>query len=457
MSARVLMIEPASISPESSCRSVLNPDLRYEWQTWEGFRPGMVLGSRAQLIVPHVVAETQNVVSFFRWLRESPIRVLTLAVLPECPSPELLAASEVADDLVFWPVRGQELDVRIRRLLPDRSRLSAEIENDLGKEMGLAQLVGMHPSILQAARLAALFAATNAAVLITGETGTGKELFAHAIHSLSKRKSGPFIPVDCGSLPEQLAENELFGHCRGAFTDAHKDQRGLAAMAEDGTLFLDEVDALSPPNQAKLLRFLQEGTYRALGAERFMRSNARVIAASNRSIEDRVQQGQFRSDLYFRLNVLRLHLPPLRERPEDIPLLAQHFLDHEFAAERVRMSFSATAMRKIENHYWPGNVRELSNAVQRAAVCSKGQKITPQDITLANEGAATESNLITGEGFQRARRQVIEQFERGYVEHLLTRHAGNVTHAAHEAGKERRSFGKLVKKYNLGLRSHTNL
>jgi DNA-binding NtrC family response regulator len=457
MSARVLMIEPATISPESSCRSVLNPELRDERQTWESFRPETVLGSRAQLIVPHVVAETQNALAFFRWLRESPIRILTLAILPECPSPELLAASDVADDLVFWPVRSHELEVRIRRLLQDHSRLSHEIENDLGKEMGLAQLVGMHPSILQAARQAVLFAATNAAVLITGETGTGKELFAHAIHSLSKRKNGPFIPVDCGSLPEQLAENELFGHCRGAFTDAHKDQRGLAAMAEDGTLFLDEVDALSPANQAKLLRFLQEGTYRALGAERFMRSNARAIAASNRSIEDRVQQGQFRSDLYFRLNVLRLHLPPLRERREDIPLLAQHFLDHEFASERVRRSFSAAAMRKIENHSWPGNVRELFNAVQRAAVCSKGQTITPQDIALANEGAATESHLITGEGFQRARRQAIEQFERGYVEHLLTRHAGNVTHAAHEAGKERRSFGKLVKKYNLGLRSHTNL
>jgi DNA-binding NtrC family response regulator len=294
-------------------------------------------------------------------------------------------------------------------------------------------------------------------VLITGETGTGKELFAHAIHSLSKRKSGPFIPVDCGSLPEQLAENELFGHCRGAFTDAHRDQRGLAAMAEDGTLFLDEVDALSLANQAKLLRFLQEGTYRALGAERFMRSNARVIAASNQSIEDRVQQGHFRSDLYFRLNVLRLHLPPLRERREDIVLLARHFLDHEFASEPLRKSFSAAAIHKIESHSWPGNVRELFNAVQRAAVCSRGQSITPHDIPLANEGATAESNVISGEGFQRARRRAIEQFERVYVENLLARHSGNVTRAASEAGKERRSFGKLVKKYNLGIRAHSNL
>jgi DNA-binding NtrC family response regulator len=457
MSARVLIIEPASIPPESSCRSVLNLELCYERQAWESFRPEMVLGSRAQLIVSHVVTETQNAVAFFRSLRASPIRILTLAILPECPGPELLAASEVADDLVFWPVRGQELDVRIRRLLQDHSLVAQKIENDLGKEMGLAQLVGMHASILQVARQAVLFAATNAPVLITGETGTGKELFAHAIHSLSKRKSGPFIPVDCGSLPEQLAENELFGHCRGAFTDAHKDQRGLAAMAADGTLFLDEVDALSPANQAKLLRFLQEGTYRALGAERFTRSNACVIAASNRSIEDRVQQGQFRDDLYFRLNVLRLHLPPLRERREDISLLAQHFLDHECTSERARKVFSAAAMRKLTNYFWPGNVRELFNSVQRAAVCSNGQTITPQDIILANEAAPTETVLAIAEGFQRARRQAIEQFERGYVEHLLTRHAGNVTQAAREAGKERRSFGKLVKKYNLGPRSHPNL
>jgi DNA-binding NtrC family response regulator len=266
--------------------------------------------------------------------------------------------------------------------------------------------------------------------------------------------------VDCGSLPEQLAENELFGHCRGAFTDAHKDQRGLAAMAEDGTLFLDEVDALSPANQAKLLRFLQEGTYRALGAEHFSRSNARVIAASNRCIEDRVQQGQFRSDLYFRLNVLRLHLPPIRERRADISLLARHFLENECAAERMRKSFSPAALRKLEAHHWPGNARELFNAVQRATVCCRGHLIMPEDIVLSNEVLSNETagdaGVVANESFRCARRQAIEQFERGYVEQLMTRHSGNVTQAARDAGKERRSFGKLVKKYSLSPRSHSN-
>jgi DNA-binding NtrC family response regulator len=424
------------------------------------FPSGHAVGLPAAFDSPSRRSGNPKAISFFRWLRESPVRIPTLAILPEFPSHELLAAAEVVDDLVFSPVRGKELEVRIQRLLQNQPRLSQEIETDLRKEMGLAKLVGRHPSILQAAQQAVLFAASNAPVLITGETGTGKELFAHAIHSLSKRKGGPFIPVDCGSLPEQLAENELFGHCLGAFTDAHKDQRGLAAMAEDGTLFLDEVDALSPANQAKLLRFLQEGTYRALGAERFSRSNARVIAASNRCIEDRVQQGQFRSDLYFRLNVLRLHLPLLRERHADVSLLARHFLENECAAERMRKSFSPAALRKLETHHWPGNARELFNAVQRATICCRRHLIMPEDIVLLNDvlsnEAAGEAGTVANESFRCARRQAIEQFERDYVEQLMTRHSGNVTQAARDAGKERCSFGKLVKKYSLGPRSHTN-
>jgi DNA-binding NtrC family response regulator len=456
VSARVLIIESGSNAPESSCQSALSTAFCCERREWETLRRDMITDSNAALILPCVVPETPKALAFFQWLGETPAHVPTLAILPESPSPELLTASQAADDVLFWPVRGNELEFRIQRLLQLPSRISHKIENDLGKELGLANLVGAHPSILRAARQAVLFAGTNAPLLITGETGTGKELFAHATHALSSRKHGPFIPVDCASLPEHLAENELFGHCRGAFTDAHKDQRGLAALAENGTLFLDEVDALSATNQAKLLRFLQEGTFRALGAERFTRSNARVIAASNHSIEDRVQQGKFRSDLYFRLNVLRLHLPALRERRGDILLLAQHFLENECGGGPGRKRFSVPAMRKLESHHWPGNARELFNIVQRASVCSKGAMILPGDIMLANE-TTVESNVVSGESFQRARRQALEQFERDYVEQLLNRHEGNVTQAAREAGKERRAFGKLVKKYNLGLRLRHNL
>src|SRR5262249_54573809 len=253
----------------------------------------------------------------------------------------------------------------------------------LEDELAISQVVGDHPSFRRAVHQVRLFAPSEASVLITGETGTGKELFAHAIHTVSRVRGGPFIPVDCGALPENLAENELFGHRRGAFTDAYADQKGLAAMAEGGTLFLDEIDSLSSGNQAKLLRFLQERTYRALGSDRFSKAKVRVIAATNRDIEEAVRSKQFRSDLYFRLSVLRLNLPSLRQRQGDVLLLAEHFLENE--CEGKRKALSAAASRKLESHNWPGNVRELFNVIQRAVVSSTGRLIRPEDIILDGE------------------------------------------------------------------------
>jgi DNA-binding NtrC family response regulator len=446
----VLLLEPSSTSAQPELRRIVESHARCEPRSWQSFARESLHRAHLHLIMASVEPQSADAADFFQWLLRNPVPIPVLAVLPESIDPEILrTVAEVTDDFLFSPVREKELNARLARILAPRS--CAEI---LGEEIGLANLVGKDPSFVKALEQVKLFTCSNAPVLITGETGTGKELFAHAIHSLSRRKNGPFIPVDCGALPEHLAENELFGHCRGAFTDAHRDQRGLAAMAEDGTLFLDEVDALSPANQGKLLRLLQEGTYRALGAERFTRANARVIAASNRNLEERVQQGLFRTDLYFRLNVLRLHLPPLRERREDISLLARHFLDSECAAHERRW-FSAAAMRKLENYQWPGNARELFNAVQRATVCCKGHVILPEDIVLSRE---TPGDVVVAanESFRGARQRAIEQFERSYVEKLMAQHAGNVTQAARAAEKERRSFGKLVKKYNLGSRPQSN-
>ncbi|HSS99404.1 MAG TPA: sigma-54 dependent transcriptional regulator [Terriglobales bacterium] len=286
-------------------------------------------------------------------------------------------------------------------------------------------------------------------MLITGETGTGKELFAHAVHSLSRRKNGPFIPVDCSALPEHLAESELFGHCRGAFTDAHSDRKGLAAMAEGGTLFLDEIDSLSATTQAKLLRFLQEGTYRALGTDRFVRANVRVLAASNRNMEECVREGKFRSDLYFRVNILRLQLPSLRERRADIPLLANYFLEHHnLGSGQPRKIFSPAALRNLQSYSWPGNVRELFNTVERAAVCCTGRLIAPAHISFAYPSVQSTNVAVDG-NFRHAKQCMIERFEQNYIEELLAKHGGNITHAAQEACKDRRAFGKLAKKYGI--------
>jgi DNA-binding NtrC family response regulator len=311
----------------------------------------------------------------------------------------------------------------------------------------MAQMVGNDPGFIQAIQQIPLVAAIDAPVLLTGETGTGKELCARAIHLMSRRHSGPFIPVECGALPENLAENELFGHVRGAFTDAQHDQKGLVGMAEAGTLFLDEIDTLSLSVQAKLLRLLEENCYRVLGGEQFSKANIRVIAATNGNIEECVRRKVFRSDLYYRLNVLRLHLPPLRERRVDVGLLAAWFLDSLCKSTgSARKLLSSAALRKLEGYDWPGNVRELFNLIQRAAVLSTGSLILPCYISLPESAEITEG---AGETFRQARTRAVERFEHQYILGLLSKHHGNITKAALEARKERRAFGRLAKKYGI--------
>jgi DNA-binding NtrC family response regulator len=433
--------------------STLRAQTKYaiEITDWASFRP-QELNPGIHLILVHAVSAEEKALVFFGCLRDFPISTPVLAILPEHFEDGVLRElSQVADDFLVYPLRTEELNLRIGRILGrwgnGREQLQATLENDLV----LAQMVGQHPSFRAAVQQVTIFGASDASILITGETGTGKEVFAHAIHALGSAHKGPFIPVDCGALPEHLVENELFGHRRGAFTDAHTEQKGLAAMAEGGTLFLDEIDSLSLASQAKLLRFLQERSYRALGADHYTQANVRVIAATNRPIEDAVRLKEFRSDLYFRLSVLRLKLPSLRERPGDIPLLARHFLQNECSGQHK--SFSAAALHLLESHHWPGNVRELFNAIQRAVICSPGQQILPEHISLNDEAVDPVKSGSANQDLKTAKRQMIEQFERSYIEQLLARHQGNVTRAAREAGKERRAFGKLVKKY--GIHDHT--
>jgi len=262
---RVLIVDHNAVTSPINYLGALDARTLCERTTWNHFRVEGLLRCSAQLVLANATAITDSVAFFFNWLRNHPIQTPLVVILPEFPDRDFLRmVSEVADDFVFWPLRDQELHQRIARILEPQSGAHAQTSKLLESEMALSRLAGRHPAFLQAVEQVPLFAASNAPVLITGETGTGKELFAHAIHSLSNRRNGPFIPLDCGTLPEQLAENELFGHRRGAFTDAHADQKGLAGMADGGTLFLDEIDALSLVNQAKLLRFLQEGTYRSL-------------------------------------------------------------------------------------------------------------------------------------------------------------------------------------------------
>jgi DNA-binding NtrC family response regulator len=290
-------------------------------------------------------------------------------------------------------------------------------------------------------------AACDAPVLIRGESGTGKEVFARAIHYLSSRAGQPFVPVNCGAIPEPLVESELFGHRRGAFTGAVKDRIGLVAEADGGTMLLDEVDALPLQSQVKLLRFLQDGEFRPLGASKPACASVRVIAAGNADFEQIVHERKFREDLYYRLNVLRMLLPPLRERRGDLPLLAHFLLERQALLLGCAVKpLAACALASMAAYRWPGNVRELENVLSRALVFSEGAEIQAEDVSLPMSLERSDD-----ESFRTEKARVIRAFERDYLEKMLNRHEGNITHAAQAAAKNRRAFWELLRKHGMSL------
>jgi DNA-binding NtrC family response regulator len=289
-------------------------------------------------------------------------------------------------------------------------------------------------------------------VLIRGETGTGKELAARAIHYMSHRRGGPFVPVNCGALPETLVENELFGSEPGAFTDARRRRDGLVVAAQCGTLFLDEVDALPPRAQAALLRFLQDQTFRPLGANREMTGDVRVVAAASQRLGSMVAQGEFRSDLAYRLDVLTLEMPPLRQRPGDACLLAEHFAG-QFAQryKLPRRPIEPASLRWLERYDWPGNVRELENLVHRQTLLGIEDELV---LRPAGDVDGEAVSAPRSRSYHEARAAVLERWERSYLRRLLRVTQGNVTRAAQLAGKERRALGKLLKKHGIDRSSY---
>jgi two-component system, NtrC family, response regulator GlrR len=328
---------------------------------------------------------------------------------------------------------------------PARTGAASTLE-ELKKKIGLMQIIGENPVFLEQVERLPRFAQSEATVLISGESGTGKEVFARALHYLSPRNGAPFVPINCGALPEHLVESEIFGHKRGAFTGALADQAGLIQQAEAGTLFLDEVDALTRAAQVKLLRFLQDGEYRPVGAQEVVRGNIRVIAASNAHLARLVAEGSFREDLFYRLNVLELVLPPLRERRGDILLLANHILEGQAAKlGSASKKLSLDALNQLFAHSWPGNVRELENILTRAIVLCDGDTITRKELDLPNESGPNDNGL----SFRQTKARVVRRFEHDFLQVVLRAHHGNITRAARAVHKNRRAFWELLRKHGL--------
>jgi DNA-binding NtrC family response regulator len=351
-----------------------------------------------------------------------------------------------AADFITAPLKASDLLPRVWQLLEQTPQMGRQTQA-LKEKLGTKLLIGESLAFLNEINKIPVLAKCNASVLISGETGTGKELCARAIHYFSPWANKPFIPVNCGAIPAELVENELFGHERGAFTSAKSSQVGLIQEADGGTLFLDEIDCLPLLSQVKLLRFLQEKEYRPLGSAKTCRTDVRVIAATNSDAEEAVNAGKMRRDLYYRLNVIPLVLPPLRERREDIPLLAHHFLA-KYSAEfdKQAAGFSPEAIQLLISYDWPGNVRELEHVVVRAVVLCTQALIRGADIALPPRASAALQ-----ESFQGAKSRIIAEFEKSYIERALLMSHGNISKAARAAKKSRRAFWELIRKHRINV------
>jgi len=332
------------------------------------------------------------------------------------------------------------------KFLPDEEI----VEPEPSQNTALGSIVGSDTKMRQMFTLLEDVAATNATVLIEGETGTGKELIAEEIHNHSRRANGPFVVFDCGAVPRELIESALFGHVKGSFTGAVQDRKGAFAEANGGTIFLDEIGELPIDMQPALLRALDKRAVRKVGANQYEKVDVRVVAATNRDLREEVAKKTFREDLYYRLAVIRVHLPPLRERGYDIQLLVEHFIKTFGGTRGLRIT--PEDMQRLKAYAWPGNVRELRNVIERACVLSKGDTLNLDDV-LGGEGATQPAlGIRTDLPFKEAKGQLVELFEREYIVDLMKRHKMNLSAAAREAQIDRKHLRELIRKYGLDPR-----
>jgi two-component system NtrC family response regulator len=357
-----------------------------------------------------------------------------------------------ASDFVTKPWTNQQMLQTVQTALGLAATRPAADEGppsreDLDARYDFGDLVGRDPRMLRVLQLAGRVAPTDASVLITGESGTGKELVAEAIHRNSRRAARPFVKVNLGGISSTLFESEMFGHVRGAFTDARMDRKGRFEIAHGGTIFLDEMGDLDPPSQVKMLRVLQDRTFEVLGSSQRREVDVRVVSATNRPLADLVARGDFREDLLYRINLIAIHLPPLRERPEDIPVLASRFL-HRAAQvyQRDPLTLSGAAQRWLQSQPWPGNVRQLRQWVERAVVVGTGDRLDVQDFVDAADAPARDA---PSEPLPSVGSMTMDEIERAMIVKSLRHHAGNISKVAESLGLSRAALYRRFEKYEI--------
>jgi len=353
------------------------------------------------------------------------------------------AIKKGAYDYITKPFNPEEITLTLRKIIAHQKLIKENIllRDELKKRYHLGNIIGKSPKMLKVFEFVRMVANTKSNVLITGESGTGKEVIARAIHETGDRKDGPFIAVSCAALPDTLLESELFGYEKGAFTGAANSRKGKIELADKGTLFLDEIGEISTKTQLDLLRFLEERKFRRLGGEKLIEVDVRIITATNRDLELAIKQGIFRSDLYYRLNVVKIHLPPLRERKPDIPLLAHHFLEkYRLENKKEIEGFSPEALNLLIEYNWNGNVRELENVIERATVVSKESLITPKD--LPDNVRKKKTPEFVGVSS-------LEDIEKHYIKQVLEETNWNIKISAQKLGIARSSLYRKIRKYKI--------
>ncbi len=397
-------------------------------------------------------------------LRQAPDRFPTVPIIIITGYSTVRNAVETiklgAFDYLAKPFTPEELERTVERALQRQRHLRSfgEISGNVVDEREGFRLIGQSESMRRAFDLMQQVSVTDSTVLLVGESGTGKELFAHMIHTGSPRSKNPFLAVDCGAISPQLVASELFGHIRGSFTGAASNRAGLFQSANGGTFFMDEIGNLPLDQQATLLRILESREVRPVGASKSEKIDVRLIAATNRDLAEMVQNGKFRQDLYYRLNVFPILLPPLRERREDIPLLCEYFLSK--FSERMKKpitGFSDEALDILKNHDWPGNVRELSNVVERLVIlCDQrvvGSKNIRQGTPIGDMATSVPKSLEELNDIKRElRNRIVEDVEKAFLLEALARNDYNASHAAKDVGMQRSNFQALMRKYNLRIR-----
>jgi two-component system, NtrC family, response regulator AtoC len=442
---RMLVVEDDAVARDLLCE-ILRAD-GFEVEAVDDGAPAVERAShgRYDLVLSDVRMERVGGLDVLRAFTEkSPATPVILITAFGDVTGAMEAIGHGAYDYVSKPFNIEELRLTVARAL-ERRRLSAEATTS-GTQGGdgakVAEIEGKSQRMLEVYKLVARVAPSTATVLVVGESGTGKELVARAIHNRSPRASKPFVPVNCTALSESLLESELFGHARGAFTGAVAAKRGLFETANGGTLFLDEIGDMGPKMQAQILRVLQDGEMRPVGGTEAIRVDVRLVCATNRDLDAEVKAGRFREDLYFRINVVTVRMPPLRDRAGDIPILVRHFINKIARREgRAEASVSPEALDLLCRHGWPGNVRELENAIERAVAVAKGNVVLPSDLPVEVYGGAQVAPAGIIED-----RPTLGELEKRYIALVLGECGGNKKKAAEKLGIDRRTLYRALER-----------